>query len=125
MRRGASGTARAGVHLIESEFVFEVVDPATLEPVAPGTQGELVATNLGRAGMPHVALPSSPVTGWRSIPKAMLGNMWGLARGYAAVGKYQDALKYAKLALPQAPDEQNRKSIEGSIPKLAQGQNIN
>jgi phenylacetate-CoA ligase len=54
---GASGftcQAQQGVHLIESEFIFEVVDPQTLEPVPPGTQGELVATNLGRAGMPLI-----------------------------------------------------------------------
>jgi phenylacetate-CoA ligase len=54
---GASGFTcqeQQGVHLIESEFVFEVIDPQTLEPVPPGTQGELVATNLGRAGMPLI-----------------------------------------------------------------------
>jgi phenylacetate-CoA ligase len=43
-----------GVHLIESEFIFEVVDPQTLQPVSSGEQGELVATNLGRAGMPLI-----------------------------------------------------------------------
>jgi phenylacetate-CoA ligase len=43
-----------GVHLIESEFVFEVIDPATGQPQPPGTQGELVATNLGRVGMPLI-----------------------------------------------------------------------
>jgi phenylacetate-CoA ligase len=43
-----------GVHLIESEFIFEVIDPQTLEPVPSGGQGELVATNLGRAGMPVI-----------------------------------------------------------------------
>jgi len=56
-------------------------------------------------------------------------NVWpvnfGLARGYSSVGKYQDALKYAKLALPQAPDEGNRRNIEGAIKKLEQGQDIN
>jgi phenylacetate-CoA ligase len=54
---GATGfTCReqSGVHLIESEFVFEVVNPQTLEPVSNGEQGELVATNLGRAGMPLI-----------------------------------------------------------------------
>ena len=54
---GATGftcQAQAGVHLIESEFVFEVIDPQTLQPVADGGQGELVATNLGRAGMPLI-----------------------------------------------------------------------
>ena len=54
---GATGFTcqeQAGVHLIESEFVFEVIDPQTLQPVEPGARGELVATNLGRAGMPLV-----------------------------------------------------------------------
>jgi phenylacetate-CoA ligase len=54
---GATGFTcqdQAGVHLIESEFVFEVVDPQTLEPVPNGGQGELVATNLGRPGMPVI-----------------------------------------------------------------------
>jgi predicted Zn-dependent protease len=50
---------------------------------------------------------------------------WGLARGYAAVGKYPEALKYAKLALPQAPDDANKKNIEGAIKKLEAGQDIN
>jgi phenylacetate-CoA ligase len=43
-----------GVHLIESEFVFEVIDPNTGQAVGEGEQGELVATNLGRAGMPLI-----------------------------------------------------------------------
>jgi len=54
---GATGFTcqhQAGVHLIETEFIFEVIDPLTLEPVPPGVQGELVATNLGRAGMPLI-----------------------------------------------------------------------
>jgi phenylacetate-CoA ligase len=54
---GATGFTcqeRDGVHLIESEFVFEVVDPETLWPVPVGEQGELIATNLGRAGMPLI-----------------------------------------------------------------------
>ena len=54
---GATGftcQAQDGVHLIESEFVFEVIDPRTGAVLPPGEQGELVATNLGRAGMPLI-----------------------------------------------------------------------
>ena len=40
---GVSCAARDGVHLIESEFIFEVA-----------ADGELIATNLGRWGMPLV-----------------------------------------------------------------------
>jgi phenylacetate-CoA ligase len=41
-----------GTHGIDSEFIFEVVDPATGKRVAPGVEGELVITNLGRVGFP-------------------------------------------------------------------------
>lgn len=40
------------IHLNELEFIFEVIDPDSCEPVDQGTCGELVVTNLGRAGMP-------------------------------------------------------------------------
>jgi hypothetical protein len=57
------------------------------------------------------------------------GNAWpvnvGLARGYSAVGDTKNALKYAKLALPQAPDEVNKKSISDMITSLSQGKAVN
>lgn len=40
------------LHVIESSFIAEVVDPATLAPVPRGTQGELILTNLGRVDSP-------------------------------------------------------------------------
>lgn len=43
-----------GTHLIESEFIAEVLDPLTLEPVAAGEKGELVITNLGRWAFPVI-----------------------------------------------------------------------
>lgn len=49
----------------------------------------------------------------------------GLARGYSAVGRYKDALKHAKLAYAQAPDEVNKKSLEAGIRKLEAGQDWN
>ncbi len=47
---GFSCTQRDGIHVVESEFIFEVLDEAG----KPTTEGELVATNLGRWGMPLV-----------------------------------------------------------------------
>jgi len=45
--------ARPGVlHVMESEFIAEIIDPQTDLPVAPGAEGELVLTNLGRAASP-------------------------------------------------------------------------
>jgi phenylacetate-CoA ligase len=54
---GVSCDARDGVHLIESEFVFEVRDDAGVVhslPEAGTITGELVATNLGRWGSPLI-----------------------------------------------------------------------
>ncbi len=49
----------------------------------------------------------------------------GLARGYSAVGRYKDALKYAKLAEAQAPDENNKKNLQTGIAKLEAGKDMN
>jgi len=43
-----------GTHLIESEYIAEVINPLTGEAVAPGERGELVITNLGRWGFPVI-----------------------------------------------------------------------
>jgi phenylacetate-CoA ligase len=47
---GFSCSQRDGIHLIESEFIFEVLDADG----HPSVEGELVATNLGRWGMPLI-----------------------------------------------------------------------
>jgi phenylacetate-CoA ligase len=41
-----------GLHILETEYLAEIIDPQTGAPVAPGEIGELVLTNLGRAGSP-------------------------------------------------------------------------
>ena len=60
----------------------------------------------------------------KKFPDAWPVNV-GLARGYAAVGNNKSALKYAKLALKQAPDEVNRKSLESMIQQLEEGKDVN
>jgi phenylacetate-CoA ligase len=42
----------AGLHLLESESLVEVIDPESAQAVPPGQVGELVLTNLGRWGSP-------------------------------------------------------------------------
>jgi phenylacetate-CoA ligase len=43
-----------GIHIIETEFIAEVIDAKTGQEVEPGELGELVITNLGRQGFPAV-----------------------------------------------------------------------
>ncbi len=66
--------AQAGPHLLESEFIFEVLDPVTGKPAQ---EGELVITNLGRHGSPvfryrsgdRVCLSREPCECGRTFPR--------------------------------------------------------
>jgi phenylacetate-CoA ligase len=54
---GAYGFAcsqQQGVHVNEGEFIAEILDPQTDQPVQEGQTGELILTNLGRWGSPAV-----------------------------------------------------------------------
>jgi phenylacetate-CoA ligase len=42
------------LHVIETGFIPEIIDPRTGQPAAAGEQGELVLTNLGRVGSPLI-----------------------------------------------------------------------
>jgi len=46
--------APGGMHVLESEFIAEVIDPATTTALPDGQEGELVLTNLGRRGSPLI-----------------------------------------------------------------------
>ena len=51
---GFSCDARTGMHVNEAEFIAEVLDPVTGRPCVEGATGELVITNLRRAGWPAI-----------------------------------------------------------------------
>jgi len=46
--------APGGVHVLETEFIPEVIDASTESPLPDGEVGELVLTNLGRWGSPLI-----------------------------------------------------------------------
>ena len=48
----------------------------------------------------------------------------GLMRGYSAKGDIQKALKYAKIALTQAPDDLNRNGLKSAIEKFEAGKTL-
>ncbi len=51
---GFSCSEQHGVHVNEGEFIAEILDPATNQPVQEGQTGELILTNLGRWGNPAI-----------------------------------------------------------------------
>ena len=46
--------ARDGYHVNEDAYIFEVLDPETLQPVAPGEDGVLVVTSLFKEAAPVI-----------------------------------------------------------------------
>ena len=57
-----------GLHLLESEFIAEVLSVDTGEPVGEGETGELILTNLGRWAMPALRYRTGDVVQWMSTP---------------------------------------------------------
>ncbi len=51
---GIGDSEGKGLYMNEAEFIAEVVDPDSLAPVAEGTVGELIITNLGRGAWPVI-----------------------------------------------------------------------
>lgn len=51
--------------------------------------------------------------------------LMGMTRGYSGLGDYKNALKYANLALPLAPDQNNKTNVQTIIDKLKAGKDIN
>jgi phenylacetate-CoA ligase len=68
------------LHLNESRFLCEVLDPATLRPVPDGTRGELVVTSLGRSASPVLRYRTGDVVVRRSEPCAC-GRSWARLEG--------------------------------------------
>ena len=51
-----------GLHIFEDHFLPEIIDPKTLEPVAPGETGELVITTLTKEGIPLIRYRTKDLT---------------------------------------------------------------
>ncbi len=77
------------VHVNEAEFIAEILDPMTGEPVAEGERGELVLTNLGRWGTPAIRyrtgdlVERGPTTcacgrSYLTLPGGVLGRLDGM-----------------------------------------------
>jgi phenylacetate-CoA ligase len=81
---GFSCHERDGLHVNEAEFIAELLDPDTGQPVPAGSTGELVITNLGRAGWPLVRYRTGDLAvaggrgcpcgrGWLKLPGGLAG----------------------------------------------------
>lgn len=64
MGPGVSGEChlRCGLHINEDHFLAEVIDPASLEVLPKGSQGELVITTLTKEGIPMLRYRTKDIT---------------------------------------------------------------
>ena len=68
------------LHLNESEFICEVIDPSTGQAVPDGEPGELVVTNLGRTASPVIRYRTGDMVVRRSEP-CRCGRTWARLEG--------------------------------------------
>ena len=62
--------ARAGLHGWEDHFLFEIIDPETLQPLPMGETGELVITTLTKEALPMVRYRTRDITRLNDEPCA-------------------------------------------------------
>jgi phenylacetate-CoA ligase len=53
---------QCGMHINEDHFVPEIIDPETLQPLAPGERGELVFTTISKEGIPLIRYRTRDLT---------------------------------------------------------------
>lgn len=59
---GLSCRHNTGIHYWADYYILEIINPETLEPVAPGEVGEMVFTTLGKEGVPLIRYRSRDLT---------------------------------------------------------------
>ena len=101
-----------GLYVNEDEFIAEVIDPETLEPVEEGADGELVITNLGRGAWPVIRYCSGDCV--RAI-RVSSGEMQGrlLLEG-GILGRVDDMVTVRGVNVYPSAIEEVVRSIEGA-----------
>jgi phenylacetate-CoA ligase len=77
------------LHVIESAYIPEVIDPSSGQAVPPGATGELVLTNLGRTGSPLVRYRTCDLVQRAEKPRCECGS-YELALNGGILGRTDD-----------------------------------
>ena len=67
--------AQNGLHGWEDHFLFEVVDPKTLDRLPNGEPGELVITTLSKEALPMIRIARATLRPWSTSPASAAGPM--------------------------------------------------
>ena len=104
---------KSGLHVNEDHFLVEVVDPATLEPVAPGKTGELVMTSLTKEAFPLVRYRTRDLSALIPGP-CPCGRT--LARIRRIEGRSDDMIVIRGVTMHPSAVETVLRDIHGSVP---------
>jgi phenylacetate-CoA ligase len=104
---------KSGLHVSEDHFLFEVVDPVTLQPVAPGQPGELVMTTLTKEAFPLVRYRTRDLSA--PIPGAC-GCGRTLARIQRIAGRSDDMIIIRGVTVHPSAVETVLREVHGSVP---------
>lgn len=83
---------RGALHFFSWSFLYEVVDPETLEPVAPGEEGELVLTHLDKEASPLFRFRTRDRMRWFPHTECACGRELDFVES-GTIGRWDDMLK--------------------------------
>lgn len=100
------------LHVMETAYIAEVIDQLTGAPVPPGGTGELVLTNLGRAGSPLIRYKSGDIV-QRSVHDQCACGSFELALEGGILGRTDDMVVVRGVNVFPRAIEEIMRSFEG------------
>lgn len=100
------------LHILESDFIAEVIDPQSGQSVAPGQTGELVLTNLGRLGSPVLRYRTSDLVKCPESTTCVCGSHEMALQG-GILGRTDDMVTVRGVNLYPAAVEEIVRSCQG------------
>lgn len=112
---GVSGecAVRDGMHISEDAFIVECINPETLEPVAPGEEGELVFTSLCKEAMPIIRYRTRDIASLNPEPCECGRTTVRMSR---VTGRSDDMLIIKGVNVYPSQIEQALLRVEGTAP---------
>ncbi len=112
---GVSGecTLQQGMHIQEDHFLVECLNPDTLEPVAPGEQGELVFTSMTKQAFPIIRYRTRDIA-WLDDSPCSCGRT--TVRMSRVIGRTDDMLIIRGVNVFPSQIEEALLRVEGTSP---------
>lgn len=86
------GDRRGSLHFYSWSLLYEVVNPETLDPVAPGEEGELLVTHLDKEASPLVRFRTRDRVRWFPSTECPCGRNLDFVES-GTIGRWDDMLK--------------------------------